>query len=36
MVAIGGFGCCGVPNSLIEEMTKTTIKDLTVISNNAG
>ncbi len=32
----GGFGLCGVPMSLIEAVRARGVKDLTVISNNAG
>ncbi|MCI0465546.1 MAG: CoA transferase subunit A [Beijerinckiaceae bacterium] len=32
----GGFGLCGIPQSLIEAIRETGVKDLTVISNNAG
>ena len=32
----GGFGLSGTPESLIPEIRKAAIKDLTVISNNAG
>jgi 3-oxoacid CoA-transferase subunit A len=32
----GGFGLCGVPESLIEAVRETGAKGLTVISNNAG
>jgi 3-oxoacid CoA-transferase subunit A len=32
----GGFGLCGIPESLIEAVAKSGVKDLTVISNNAG
>jgi len=32
----GGFGLCGIPEALIEEVAKSGVKDLTVISNNAG
>ena len=32
----GGFGLCGVPETLIEAVRKSGAKDLTVISNNAG
>lgn len=32
----GGFGVCGVPNSVIEEICNQKIGDLTVASNNAG
>lgn len=32
----GGFGLCGIPMSLIEAVHLSGVKDLTVISNNAG
>ena len=32
----GGFGLCGIPEALIEAVAKSGVKDLTVISNNAG
>jgi 3-oxoacid CoA-transferase subunit A len=32
----GGFGLCGVPESLIEAVRDTGVKGITVISNNAG
>jgi 3-oxoacid CoA-transferase subunit A len=32
----GGFGLCGVPDALIEAIRKSGIKNLTVVSNNAG
>jgi 3-oxoacid CoA-transferase subunit A len=32
----GGFGLCGIPNSLIEAIRLSGVKDLTIISNNAG
>jgi 3-oxoacid CoA-transferase subunit A len=32
----GGFGLCGVPDELIEVIRKSGVKNLTVISNNAG
>jgi 3-oxoacid CoA-transferase subunit A len=32
----GGFGLCGTPNTLIEAIRDLKVKDLTVISNNAG
>ncbi len=32
----GGFGLCGIPETLIEAVRKSGVKDLTVISNNAG
>ena len=32
----GGFGLCGIPETLIEAVKLTGARDLTVISNNAG
>jgi len=32
----GGFGLCGIPSVLIEALRETGVKDLTVVSNNAG
>jgi 3-oxoacid CoA-transferase subunit A len=32
----GGFGLCGIPASLIEAIRLSGVRDLTVISNNAG
>ena len=32
----GGFGLCGIPTTLIEAIRESGVKDLTVISNNAG
>jgi 3-oxoacid CoA-transferase subunit A len=32
----GGFGLCGIPQVLIETIRDSGVKDLTVISNNAG
>lgn len=32
----GGFGLCGVPNTLIAAIHDSGVRDLTVISNNAG
>jgi 3-oxoacid CoA-transferase subunit A len=32
----GGFGLCGIPSVLIEAIRESGVKDLTVISNNAG
>ncbi len=32
----GGFGLCGVPSVLIEAIRESGVKDLTVVSNNAG
>lgn len=36
LLAVGGFGLCGIPEALIEALRDTGAKDLTVISNNAG
>ncbi len=35
-VMVGGFGLCGIPEGLIQQMVKLGVKDLTCISNNAG
>ncbi len=32
----GGFGLCGIPGALIEAVRDSGVKDLTIISNNAG
>ncbi|MFA7360661.1 MAG: CoA transferase subunit A [Candidatus Kapaibacterium sp.] len=32
----GGFGLCGIPENIILELSKTDIKNLTIISNNCG
>ena len=32
----GGFGLCGIPSALIEAIRSSGVKDLTIISNNAG
>ncbi len=31
-----GFGLCGIPEKLIDALLQTGVKDLTVVSNNAG
>jgi 3-oxoacid CoA-transferase subunit A len=36
MVMSGGFGLCGVPEKLIEALRESGVKNLTVVSNNAG
>ena len=36
LMAVGGFGLCGIPEALIEALKASGVKDLTVISNNAG
>ena len=35
-VMAGGFGLCGIPENLIIALRESGVKDLTVISNNAG
>ncbi len=35
-IAAGGFGLCGIPETLIAAIEKSGVKELTVISNNAG
>jgi len=35
-IMAGGFGLCGIPESLIDAIKASGVKDLTVISNNAG
>ena len=35
-IAAGGFGLCGIPESLIAAIRDAGVKDLTVASNNAG
>ncbi len=35
-IAAGGFGLCGIPETLIDALLKTGVRDLTLISNNAG
>jgi 3-oxoacid CoA-transferase subunit A len=32
----GGFGLCGIPSSLIDVVCESGVRDLTIISNNAG
>jgi 3-oxoacid CoA-transferase subunit A len=36
LLAVGGFGLCGIPEALIDALQASAVKDLTVISNNAG
>jgi len=36
MLMSGGFGLCGIPEALIGAVAKAGVKDLTVVSNNAG
>jgi len=35
-VAVGGFGLCGIPEELIRGLKDSGVRNLTVISNNAG
>src|SRR5262244_3645061 len=35
-VMMGGFGLCGIPENLIAALRARGVKDLTVVSNNAG
>ena len=36
IVAVGGFGLCGIPEALILALRDTGVKGLTCVSNNAG
>ena len=36
LVAVGGFGLCGIPEALIDALRDSGAKNLTAISNNAG
>ena len=36
LMAVGGFGLCGIPEALIDALRDSGVKGLTVISNNAG
>ena len=36
LLAVGGFGLCGIPEAWIDALRDSGAKDLTVISNNAG
>jgi len=36
LLAIGGFGLCGIPEALIDALRETGVRDLTIASNNAG
>ena len=36
LLAVGGFGLCGIPEALIEALKDSKVQNLTVISNNAG
>jgi 3-oxoacid CoA-transferase subunit A len=36
LLAVGGFGLCGIPEALIAALRDSGVKNLTAISNNAG
>ncbi|MDP3670852.1 MAG: CoA transferase subunit A [Telluria sp.] len=36
LMAVGGFGLCGIPEALIDALKASGVKSLSVISNNAG
>ena len=36
LMAVGGFGLCGIPEALIDALQASGVSGLTVISNNAG
>jgi 3-oxoacid CoA-transferase subunit A len=36
LLAVGGFGLCGIPEALIDALVASGVKNLTAISNNAG
>ena len=36
LLAVGGFGLCGIPEALIDALKDSGVQNLTVISNNAG
>ncbi len=36
VLMVGGFGLCGIPEALIEALSRKGVKNLTTISNNAG
>jgi len=36
MIAVGGFGLCGIPEALISAVRDSGVQNLTCISNNAG
>ncbi|MDE3202532.1 MAG: CoA transferase subunit A [Acidobacteriota bacterium] len=36
LLAVGGFGLCGIPEALIAALRDTGVRNLTVASNNAG
>ncbi len=36
LMAVGGFGLCGIPEALIDALRDSGVQNLTVVSNNAG
>ncbi|GGB22737.1 CoA transferase subunit A [Puia dinghuensis] len=36
VIMLGGFGLCGIPENCIDALTRSGIRELTCISNNAG
>ena len=36
LIAIGGFGLCGIPEALILALRDTGVRNFTIASNNAG
>ncbi|MDH1092908.1 CoA-transferase, partial [Comamonas terrigena] len=36
LLAVGGFGLCGIPEALIDALRDSGVKGLTIASNNAG
>ena len=36
LLAVGGFGLCGIPEALILALRDTGVRNLTIASNNAG
>src|SRR5262245_55746463 len=36
IIAVGGFGLCGIPEALIEALRDSGVQKLTCVSNNAG
>lgn len=36
LLAVGGFGLCGIPEALLLALRDTGVRNLTIASNNAG
>ena len=36
LICCGGFGLCGIPETLIKAIRDSGVKNLTIVSNNAG